>query len=66
MGPRGSSSYMAGPDDSEEEDDHSQAYPLYQSHHVPGSHTSQESLNSVNPTSQVFNMFHINIFQTSL
>ncbi|XP_026233094.1 melanophilin isoform X2 [Anabas testudineus] len=46
-GPRGGSSYMAGPDDSEEENDHSQ------SHLVPCSHTSQESLNSVNPTPQI-------------
>ncbi|XP_067372946.1 melanophilin isoform X4 [Channa argus] len=52
-GPQGSSSYVGGPDDSEEEDDHSQHYPLYQSHLSPGSHTSQESLNSVNPTPQI-------------
>ncbi|KAK2839445.1 hypothetical protein Q5P01_013185 [Channa striata] len=52
-GPRGGSSYVGGPDDSQEEDDHSQHYPLYQSHLSPGSHTSQESLNSVNPTPQI-------------
>ncbi|XP_018534147.1 melanophilin isoform X1 [Lates calcarifer] len=48
-GPQGSSSYLPGPDYSEEEDDHCHPYPLYQSHPGPYSHTSQESLNSANP-----------------
>lgn len=52
-----SSSYLAGPDDSEEEGDHCQPYPLYQG---PCSHTSQESLNSAMPPPQVYNIpFHI-------
>lgn len=59
-GPR-SSSYLPGPDDSEGEDDHSQLYPLYQSH-LGFTHTSQESLNSTNPPPQVFNIIHIIIF----
>ncbi|KAM9347469.1 melanophilin [Symphorus nematophorus] len=53
-GPRCSSSiYLPGPDDSEGEDVHGQAYPLYQSHLGPFSHTSQESLNSTNPPPQI-------------
>ncbi|XP_029315129.1 melanophilin isoform X2 [Cottoperca gobio] len=50
-GPQGSS-YLPGPDDSEE-DDHCQLYPLYQSHLGPCSHTSQESLNAPNPPPQI-------------
>lgn len=57
-GPRGSSSYLPGPDDLEE-DDHCQHYPLYQSHLGHCSHTSQESLNSPKPSPQVFNIMHI-------
>ncbi|XP_029348827.1 melanophilin isoform X2 [Echeneis naucrates] len=49
-GLRDSSSYLPGPDDSEEEH---QAYPFYQSHLGPCSHTSQESLNSANPPPQI-------------
>ena len=57
-----SSSYLPGPDDSEGEDDHSQLYPLYQSH-LGFTHTSQESLNSMNPPPQVFIIIiHIIIF----
>ncbi|XP_019123288.2 melanophilin [Larimichthys crocea] len=52
-GPRSSSSYLPGPDDSEGEEDHCQAFPLYQSHLGPCSHTSQESLNSANPPPQI-------------
>ncbi|XP_035531803.1 melanophilin isoform X3 [Morone saxatilis] len=52
-GPRSSSSYLPGPDDSEGEDDHGQPYPLYQSHLRPCSHTSQESLNSATPAPQI-------------
>ncbi|XP_023265005.1 melanophilin-like isoform X2 [Seriola lalandi dorsalis] len=52
-GPRGSSSYLPGPDDSEEEHDHFQPYPLYQSHPGLCSHMSQESLNSANPPPQI-------------
>ncbi|TKS67539.1 Melanophilin Exophilin-3 [Collichthys lucidus] len=52
-GPRSSSSYLPGPDDSEGEEDHCQAFPLYQSHVGPCSHTSQESLNSANPPPQI-------------
>ncbi|XP_045909041.1 melanophilin isoform X3 [Micropterus dolomieu] len=48
-GPRGS----RGPDNLEDEDDHCQPYPLYQSHLGPRSHTSQESLNSPNPPPQI-------------
>ncbi|XP_078119211.1 melanophilin isoform X3 [Sander vitreus] len=51
-GPPGSSSYLPGPDDSEEEDHH-QLFPLYQSHLGLCSHTSQESLNSANPPPQI-------------
>ncbi|XP_078030407.1 melanophilin isoform X2 [Epinephelus lanceolatus] len=51
-GPRGSSSYLPGPDDLEE-DDHCQHYPLYQSHLGHCSHTSQESLNSPKPSPQI-------------
>ncbi|XP_042350346.1 melanophilin isoform X2 [Plectropomus leopardus] len=51
-GPRGSSSYLPGPDDLDE-DDHCQLYPFYQSHLDPCSHASQESLNSTNPPSQI-------------
>lgn len=47
-GPRGSSIYLPGPDDSEE-DEHFHHFPLYQSHQAFYSHTSQESLNSSNP-----------------
>ncbi|XP_029981130.1 melanophilin-like isoform X2 [Sphaeramia orbicularis] len=46
-GPQGSGSYLAGPDDSEED------FPLYQSHQGFCSHTSQESLNSTNPPPQI-------------
>ncbi|XP_063744789.1 melanophilin isoform X2 [Eleginops maclovinus] len=49
-GPQGSSSYLPGPEDSEEDD---QLYPLYQSHLGPCSHTSQESLNTPNPPPQI-------------
>ncbi|XP_026150478.1 melanophilin isoform X2 [Mastacembelus armatus] len=52
-GPQGSGSYLAGPCDSQEEDDHCQTYPFHQSNLSPSSHTSQESLNSVNPTPQI-------------
>ncbi|XP_044073615.1 melanophilin isoform X3 [Siniperca chuatsi] len=52
-GPRGSSSYLPGPDNSEEEDDHGQPYPLYQSHPGPCNHISQESQNSPNPPPQI-------------
>ncbi|XP_071331978.1 melanophilin isoform X2 [Trachinotus anak] len=56
-GPRGSSSsYLPGPDDSEEEHDHFQLYPLYQHHLGPCSHTSQESLNSANAPPQITDM----------
>ena len=60
-GPRGSSSYLPGPDDSgeEEDDDHCQPYLLYHSHLGPCSHTSQESLNSANPPPQVSSMLHV-------
>ncbi|XP_074514570.1 melanophilin isoform X2 [Sebastes fasciatus] len=51
-GPQGSSSFLPGPEDSEE-DDHCQHYPLYQSHLGPCSHTSQESLNSPNAPPQI-------------
>ncbi|XP_028447996.1 melanophilin isoform X4 [Perca flavescens] len=51
-GPPSSSSYLPGPDDSEEEDHH-QLFPLYQSHLGLCSHTSQESLNSANPPPQI-------------
>ncbi|XP_059199110.1 melanophilin [Centropristis striata] len=51
-GPRDSSSYLPGPEDSEE-DDHSQLFPLYQSHLDTCSHISQESLNSPNPPLQI-------------
>ncbi|XP_037644763.1 melanophilin isoform X2 [Sebastes umbrosus] len=51
-GPQGSSSFLPGPEDSEE-DDHCQHYPLYQSHLSPCSHTSQESLNSPNAPPQI-------------
>ncbi|XP_040004329.1 melanophilin isoform X2 [Xiphias gladius] len=50
--PQCSSSYLPGPDDSED-DEHCQPYALYQSHQGPCSHTSQESLNSVNPLPQI-------------
>ncbi|XP_068428865.1 melanophilin isoform X2 [Clinocottus analis] len=50
--PQGSSSsYLPGPEDSEE-DDHCQLH-LYQSHLGPRSHTSQESLTSANPPPQI-------------
>ncbi|XP_070694107.1 melanophilin isoform X2 [Pempheris klunzingeri] len=52
-GPRGSSSYLPDPDDSEMEDDRCLPYPLYQTHLGPGSHTSQESLNSANHPPQI-------------
>ncbi|XP_073330356.1 melanophilin [Pagrus major] len=52
LGPR-CSSYLPGADDSEGEDDHSQLYPLYQSHLGHFTHTSQESLNSTNPPPQI-------------
>ncbi|KAG7240486.1 hypothetical protein INR49_026770, partial [Caranx melampygus] len=52
-GPRRSSSYLPGPDDSEEEHDHFQPYPLYQSHPGLCSHTYQEVLNSANPQPQI-------------
>ncbi|XP_028248727.1 melanophilin isoform X2 [Parambassis ranga] len=45
-GHRRSSSYLPGPDDSEEEHDRCQQYMFYQSHTDPDSHHSQESLNS--------------------
>ncbi|XP_032386258.1 melanophilin isoform X3 [Etheostoma spectabile] len=51
-GPPGSSSYLPGPEDSEEEDQH-KLFPLYQSHLGLCSHTSQESLNSANPPPQI-------------
>ncbi|XP_034431070.1 melanophilin isoform X2 [Hippoglossus hippoglossus] len=53
--PRGSGSYLPGPDDSgeEEDDDPCRPYLLYHSHLGPCSHTSQESLNSVNPPPQI-------------
>ncbi|XP_054470894.1 melanophilin isoform X2 [Anoplopoma fimbria] len=50
--PQGGSSYLPGPEDSEE-DDRFQLYPLYQSHLGPRSHTSQESLTSPNPPPQI-------------
>uniref|UniRef100_UPI0037E7C3B9 melanophilin n=1 Tax=Semicossyphus pulcher TaxID=241346 RepID=UPI0037E7C3B9 len=53
FGPRDSSSYLPDLDDSEEEDNHCQSFPLYQSHLGPCSHTSQESLNSSNPPPQI-------------
>ncbi|XP_047456119.1 melanophilin isoform X2 [Mugil cephalus] len=52
-GPRCGSSFLPGPDDSEEEGDACQPYPLYQSHLGPCSHTSQESLNSALPPPQI-------------
>ncbi|KAM8856785.1 melanophilin isoform 2-T2 [Spinachia spinachia] len=51
-GPQGGSSYLPGPEDSEE-DDHCQLYPLYQSQMRPRSHTSQESLTSANAAPQI-------------
>ncbi|KAM3862170.1 melanophilin [Diretmus argenteus] len=50
-GPRHSSSYLLGPEDSEE--DECQRHPLYQSQQRSCSHTSQESLNSVAPQPQI-------------
>uniref|UniRef100_A0AAQ4QS71 Melanophilin b n=1 Tax=Gasterosteus aculeatus aculeatus TaxID=481459 RepID=A0AAQ4QS71_GASAC len=50
--PQGASSFLPGPEDSEE-DDHCQLYPVYQSHLRPRSHTSQESLTSANPAPQI-------------
>ncbi|XP_060945198.1 melanophilin [Limanda limanda] len=54
-GPQGSGSYLAGPDDSGEEEDeeHCRPYLLYQSHLGPCSHTSQESLTSALPPPQI-------------
>ncbi|KAI3355916.1 hypothetical protein L3Q82_004465 [Scortum barcoo] len=52
--PQGSSIYLPGPDDSEEENDHCQPYPLYQSHLNHCSHISRESLNSPNPPPQAY------------
>ncbi|KAF0026037.1 hypothetical protein F2P81_020774 [Scophthalmus maximus] len=61
--PQGSSTYLPGPEHSEEEDDDQcQPYLLYHSHL---SHTSQESLNSANPPPQVSDMLHIDISQSS-
>ncbi|XP_008301080.1 melanophilin-like isoform X2 [Stegastes partitus] len=51
-GPR-NSTFLPGPDDSEEEDHLCQQYPLYQSHPSTYSHTSQESLNSAIPPAQI-------------
>ncbi|XP_069389248.1 melanophilin isoform X14 [Paralichthys olivaceus] len=67
-GPQGSSSYLPGPDDSEEEDDDQcQPYLLYQSHLGPCSHTSQESLNSANPQPQITDLNrHISSIETIL
>ncbi|XP_028993490.1 melanophilin isoform X2 [Betta splendens] len=50
-GPWGSSSFVARADESEEDEHRSN--PLHQSHRVTGSPTSQGSLNSANPTSQI-------------
>ncbi|XP_040058384.2 melanophilin isoform X2 [Gasterosteus aculeatus] len=50
--PQGASSFLPGPEDSEE-DNHCQLYPVYQSHLRPRSHTSQESLTSANPAPQI-------------
>ncbi|KAM7407880.1 hypothetical protein PAMA_003576 [Pampus argenteus] len=56
-GARGSSSsYLPGPDYSEEEDDHGQHYPVHQAHPGRWSHTSQESLNSAHPPPQITDM----------
>ncbi|XP_069011053.1 melanophilin [Embiotoca jacksoni] len=56
-GPRGGgSSYLPGPDESEDEDDRCRPYLLYQSLPGPYSHTSQESLNSSNPPPQINEM----------
>ncbi|XP_054871438.1 melanophilin isoform X2 [Amphiprion ocellaris] len=48
------SSFLPGPDDSEEEDNQLyQQYPIYHSHPGTYSHTSQESLNSAIPPAQI-------------
>ncbi|KAL6101135.1 mlph [Pungitius sinensis] len=49
--PEGGSSYLPGPEDSEEDD--CQVYPPYQSHLRQRSHTSQESLTLANPVPQI-------------
>nr|XP_043875687.1 melanophilin isoform X3 [Solea senegalensis] len=68
--PRGSSSYLPGLDDTEEEEedgDHCQHYLFYHSHLGPSNHTSQESLNSANPAPQITNLNrHISTIETSL
>ncbi|XP_047193220.1 melanophilin isoform X3 [Scophthalmus maximus] len=63
--PQGSSTYLPGPEHSEEEDDDQcQPYLLYHSHL---SHTSQESLNSANPPPQITDLSrHISTVETIL
>ncbi|XP_028292471.1 melanophilin isoform X2 [Gouania willdenowi] len=62
-----SSSYRLVPGESEEEDEHSQPYLLYQSHRGTYSHTSQESLYSGNPPVQITDLnLRMSVIETML